>query len=128
MSDDNNKKVDAKSIIDLLRNIRESTEKSAKERLDFSKIDKDTISSLHSTDSGLIYRYISALALIQENSIHYIADLNNAIDNLPDRKEFEAVKSAMTKTQQTAHKSMELMEKAFNDIKESQKKGEEIYG
>jgi hypothetical protein len=129
----NNNALSDKDILNMLNQIKNNLEQSKQTMYELenkikAKSKIEAIIKLQFLYAGSIYSNLEILTDVIMLNIYTIMDLQNRIKNLPTRREVEASRVEVAKLKGKAKKSLEIIKKEHEKLKEQEKRVADIYG
>jgi hypothetical protein len=129
----NNNALSDKDILNILNQIKNNLEQSKQTMYELenkikAKSKIEAIIKLQFLYAGSIYSNLEILTDVIMLNIYTIMDLRNRIKNLPTRREVEASRVEVAKLKGKAKKSLEIIKKEHEKLKEQEKRVADIYG
>jgi hypothetical protein len=122
-----------KDLLNMLNQIKNNLEQSKQTMYELenkikAKSKIEAIIKLQFLYAGSIYSNLEILTDVIMLNIYTIMDLQNRIKNLPTRREVEASRVEVAKLKGKAKKSLEIIKKEHEKLKEQEKRVADIYG
>jgi hypothetical protein len=129
----NNNALSDKNLLNMLNQIKNNLEQSKQTMYELenkikAKSKIEAIIKLQFLYAGSIYSNLEILTDVIMLNIYTIMDLQNRIKNLPTRREVEASRVEVAKLKGKAKKSLEIIKKEHEKLKEQEKRVADIYG